>query len=91
MGQEAGWVLWSLGWFSIAAGTFTIIVGARLLYKAAAVTPGLLIGRDQLDPAKALEALSKLPQWAVAVIVGYLQLLAGFWMLGAKLFGIEMY
>jgi hypothetical protein len=37
-----------------------------------------------------LEALSKLPQWAIAVVLGNLQILMGFWMLGATLFGKKL-
>jgi hypothetical protein len=43
-----------------------------------------------VDVAKLLEALSKLPQWAVAVVLGNLQILMGFWMLGATLFGYKL-
>ena len=43
-----------------------------------------------VDVSKLLEALSKLPQWAVAVVFGNLQILLGFWMLGATLFGYKM-
>jgi hypothetical protein len=86
-------ILIILGWFSVAAGAFTIVMGGRLLFRAAGGKWKLLggAGQDQaVDPGKVLEALSKLPQWAVMVIVGYLQILMGFWMLGAKLFGYSM-
>jgi len=39
------------------------------------------------DWAKLLEALSKLPQWMLAIIVGNAQILMGYWLLGATLFG----
>jgi hypothetical protein len=43
------------------------------------------------DLGKALEAISKLPQWAVMLIIGYLQILMGFWLLGATMFKSKMF
>jgi hypothetical protein len=67
-------------------------MGARLLFRAAGGKSTLLggTGDQAVDPGKVLEALSKLPQWAAAVIVGYLQILMGFWILGETLFGYSM-
>ena len=82
-----------LGWGSVAAGAFTIVMGARMLFRAAGGKAKWLGGTGTdlaVDPGKVLEALSKLPLWAVMIIVGYMQILMGFWMLGETLFGYSM-
>src|SRR5215470_8824471 len=94
MGQIPADFLWWLGWISIAVGIFVVAAGivAGVLLLLAAVRGGFKIARtvdatSAPDVGKLLEALGKLPQWAVAIIVGNLQILVGFWMLGATLFG----
>ena len=87
-------VYFILGWGSVIAGISTIVMGARLLFIASGGRKGWFGGGTGVDlaadPGKALEALSKLPLWAVAIIVGYLQILVGLWLLGETLFGYSM-
>jgi hypothetical protein len=44
-----------------------------------------------VDWAKILEALSKLPQWMLAIIAGNVQILVGYWLLGATVFGYKLW
>ena len=86
MGNVPSWIFCVLGWGSIVVGTLAIVIGTALLAAAAWKTPSA----TDADAGKLLEAISKLPQWAVAMIVGYMQVSIGFWMLGATLFGHKM-
>jgi hypothetical protein len=91
MGNVPGGLLGFLGWFSVVAGAVIIVAGTVLL--CAAAVGAFKIPRTDaaaIDVGKLLEALSKLPQWAVAVVLGNLQILLGLWMLGATLFGYKL-
>jgi hypothetical protein len=93
MGQVPDKVLSVLGWGSIGVGAIIILLGTLLLI--ATVTGSFNVAKSldakaAVDVGKLLEALSKLPQWAVAVILGNLQMLMGFWFLGATLFGYKL-
>jgi len=93
MGQVTNDLLWWLGWGSVWVGCVIVAFGTLLLI---ATVWGAFKLADSADATKApdvgklLEALSKLPQWALAVILGNVQILMGFWMLGATLFGYKM-
>ena len=75
-----------LGILIIAAGTLMLIAAVRGAFKVA----NTVDAAKAPDVGKLLEALSKLPQWAVAVMLGNVQILMGFWMLGATLFGYKL-
>ena len=91
MGDVPGAVFCVLGVLSMIAGVLTIVVGMGLLI-AGAVKAGKQTYRatDAIDWGKWLEALSKLPQWAVAIVMGNLQIAVGAWLLGATLFGYKL-
>jgi hypothetical protein len=93
MGQVPADFLWWLGWISVFVGIFIIAAGTLLLI--AAIRGAFRVAKtvdaaSAPDVGKLLDALSKLPQWAVAVLVGNVQILVGFWMLGATLFGYKL-
>jgi hypothetical protein len=93
MGNVPAWLLCGLGGLSVFAGVVLIAAGTVLLCaaaKGAFKIPKTFSPTAAVDVAKLLEALSKLPQWAVAVVLGNLQILMGFWMLGATLFGYKL-
>ena len=92
MGVARDWTLLLLGWGSVGFGAITILVGMILLVRAL-VLPKNLGGFDKtgFDLSKALEALAKLPLWAAAIVVGYGQILMGFWMLGETVFKYKMF
>lgn len=93
MGNVPGWAFTGLGVLSVFAGIFIIGTGTALLFaaaKGAFKIPKTYDAAAAVDVGKLLEALSKLPQWAVAVMLGNLQILMGFWMLGATLFGYRL-
>jgi hypothetical protein len=93
MGNVPGWLLCGLGWLSVVAGVVIIGAGTALLCaaaKGAFKIPKTFSADAAVNVGKLLEALSKLPQWAVAVVLGNLQILMGLWMLGATLFGYKL-
>jgi hypothetical protein len=77
-----------LGVLSMLAGVLTIVVGMVLI----AVKGGVRTNRatHAVDWGKWLEFLSKGPKWAVAIVVGTLQIAVGAWLLDATLFGYKM-
>ena len=92
MGNVTDTLLLVLGWGSVVAGGVFVLAGVALLIAAGkgALKMTFRGPTDLPDVGKLLEALSKLPQWAVAVLLGNLQILIGLWMLGATLFGYKM-
>jgi len=76
MGNVPGPVFGIVGVLSMLAGVLTIVVGMVII---AGVAKG-----------KWLEALSKRPQWAVAIVLGSLLTAAGAWLLEATVFGYKM-
>jgi hypothetical protein len=91
MGNVPSWVFVTLGVVSIFAGILPIVVGMVLLI-ASALKSGVRTYKatDAGDWGKWLEALSKLPQWAIAIVLGNLQIAIGLWLLGATLFGYKL-
>jgi hypothetical protein len=93
MGDVPSGVFFLLGWGSIGVGVLAVVIGTALLLIAAWrawKVPASATPTDAIDLGKVLDAISKLPQWAITMIVGYLQILFGFWMLGATLFGKKL-
>ena len=92
MGKGTDTLLLVLGWGSVVAGAVFVLAGLALLIAAGkgALTMTFRGPAALPDVGKLLEALSKLPQWAVAVLLGNLQILIGLWMLGATLFGYKI-
>jgi hypothetical protein len=93
MGNVPDWVFWDIGWFLVCAGIVIIVAGTALLCAAAwgvFRAPKKFAPSAAIDVAKLLEALSKLPQWAIAVVLGNLQILMGLWMFGATIFGYKL-
>jgi len=76
MGNVPGPVFGILGALSMLAGVLTIAVGMVII--AGAVK------------GKWIEALSRRPQWAVAIVLGSLLTGVGAWLLEATLFGYKM-
>ena len=83
-----GFVLIVLGVVIVVAGV--ILVGTAALtawatYQSSTPTPTFTVS----DWTRLAEALAKLPHWAIAIIVGNVQVLAGCWLWGVKftLFG----
>jgi hypothetical protein len=91
MGSVPPNFIWVLGWGSIIAGIIIIVAGAVSLLSAGIKIPKAFIDTQAIDVGKLLEALSKLPQWAVAIMLGNVQIFLGFWMLDATLFGYKLF
>ena len=88
MGNVPGPIFGILGVLSMLAGVLSIVVGVVLI----AVKGGVRTYKatDAVDWGKWLEPISKLPQWAVAIVLGTLQIAVGAWLLEATLFGHRM-
>ena len=65
-----------LGVLSMLAGVLTIVVGMLIIANAA--------------NGKWLEALSKRPQWAIAIVLGSLLIAVGAWLLDVTLFAYKL-
>jgi multisubunit Na+/H+ antiporter MnhB subunit len=86
-------ILIVFGIVTVLAGVGLIIVAALTalhVYRQGPRTSGTDYAAG-VDWAKILEALSKLPQWMLAIIVGNAQILVGYWLLSATLFGYELW
>jgi hypothetical protein len=84
MGATMDPVFGILGVLSMLAGVVTIVVGVVLIaIKGEVRTYRVTVA----DWAKWLEPLGKLPRWAVAIVLGVLQIAVGAWLLEATLFG----
>jgi hypothetical protein len=91
MGIARDWTLLILGWASIGFGALTILAGMILLLRTLVLPKGIGGADGTFDLSKALEALGKLPLWAAAIVVGYVQIVMGFWMLGETVFKYKMF
>src|SRR5262249_23375128 len=92
MGKGTDTLLLVFGWGSVVAGGVFVLAGVGLLIAAGegALTMAFRGPTALPGVGKLLEALNKLPPWAVAVLLGNLQILIGLWMLGATLFGYKI-
>jgi hypothetical protein len=85
-------ILIGFGIVTVLAGTILIVVAALTAW--AVYRRGPASGTTDaagVDWAKILEALSKVPQWMLAMIAGNAQIRIGFWLLGATLFGYKLW
>jgi hypothetical protein len=88
-----GGILIFFGILTVLAGVILIIVAALTalhVYRRGPTTSTTDYAAG-VDWAKILEALSKLPQWMLAIIVGNAQILVGYWLFGATLFGYKLW
>jgi multisubunit Na+/H+ antiporter MnhB subunit len=84
-------ILIGFGIVTVLAGVCLIIVAALTAFYVYRQNPKNLVADSGVDWAKILEALSKLPQWMLAIIAGNAQILIGYWLLGATLFGYKLW
>ena len=85
--------MWHIGWLLIVGGLLLVVAGtlgagAALLPKRAGK---VLLDQAAPDWAKIIDAIAKLPAWAMIVLMGNVQILLGCWLHGAKLFGYQLF
>jgi hypothetical protein len=79
-----GCVLVVLGGVIVLAGVVmvgTVALTAWATYQSSTPAPTFTVS----DWTKLAEALARLPHWAIAIILGNVQILMGFWVWGGKI------